>query len=595
MRTAVLTWLTFVFAVYCSLDSSNSHDSYLMSNAMFSLETEELLKAMAATSSHKIAMLNVHETEAKSAVLANATHAVNATERHAVNATELHASNETTAASSKSPSAKIAATTAAVEWTPLMRYILSQNEVASYPSGMQDKYPFWRKTLRYDGEKRFSLRKTETPPNILLFNIESLRAKEVGVLGGRAKKAQYNQTVTPFLDTLSRSGVLFRQHYSPCTQTSRSLMTTLFGVMPMLSKDNAVKMFPRTKLRLRSLPQLLTAHRDYRNVFWSAVDITWDGWNSFLTHHGFNELFDQHAVLKLLSPESRARIKPSDTFGWGRHDWISLEALEGFLEQEQQASSKRPLFMDIYTISTHDPWKLPDGFSPSTNYSAFLTEHNEKFVHSVNYVDQQLERFFARARRKGLLNNTIVLIEGDHGNGFMEHNNPSVVASEVFEEMSHIPFLLVADDLLDAADRGRVVDDTTSQMDLLATVADMLDIRNFTQHSMGQSLMRRPAAGDPELRPALLENPFAGTTKGLKFGDLKLSRRGSGRFDVYNLTIDPDERAPVESGQLNGDTGKPLGSVSPVTAAALQFVDRAIGLAQFMYDSNGFMPPDTAA
>ncbi|GLE09244.1 hypothetical protein PINS_up020847 [Pythium insidiosum] len=113
---------------------------------------------------------------------------------------------------------------------PLSHLIPTATEAAASFKLRPRKYPFWRKTLGFKGAKRFDFLPTadskdaknanktrsSTPPNILLINVESFRSREVGVIGGRHLKAKYNQTVTPFLDELSRSGVVFREHYTRC-------------------------------------------------------------------------------------------------------------------------------------------------------------------------------------------------------------------------------------------------------------------------------------------------------------------------------------------------------------------------------------------
>ncbi|KAJ0390476.1 hypothetical protein P43SY_011621 [Pythium insidiosum] len=397
--------------------------------------------------------------------------------------------------------------------------------------------------------------------------MESFRSLDVGVIGARAKKAATNQTVTPFFDKLSETGVLFRQHYTPCVQTSRTLVTSLFGTMPSLTEWSALATSDESKLRMHGLPQILKEKLQYESVFWSAVNLRWENWSLFLAAHGFDKLLDENKVLDYLPESRRSALTEDDSFSWGRHDKISLEALEHFLEQRQGGSNgdRQPLFLDVYTISSHDPWVLPQSFSPSTNYSTFITEDNEKYLHALNYVDQSIEQLVTNLRRKGLLRNTVLLLEGDHGYGRMEHDDPTVVASYVYDEGSHIPMLLVADDLLPAHQKGMVVDDLTSQTDLQATITDMLGLRDFMQHGMGQSMMRRSGSNAvveqassgawnasanssvdavtnassranahtstrPTMAPrsVLLENPFYGTTKGLRVGHLKYALYGSG-------------------------------------------------------------------
>ncbi|KAJ0392069.1 hypothetical protein P43SY_011396 [Pythium insidiosum] len=563
VRTFLVGLMVYVAALHSSIAlDGNGNDIYLMSNAMYSLQMEEYLRS---------------PTKAHAALITNQKNGENAGDLTGNGASKFD----------------------------FLSTMIGDLEVHEPPA--EAKYPFWRKTLGFKGPKRFEFLPTaddkhahasnktrpSTPPNILLINVESFRSREVGVIGGRHKKAKYNQTVTPFLDELSRSGVLFREHYTPCIQTSRSLLSTLFGILPSWTGESAVSKHRKRKYHLRSIMQILKEQRGYENVFWSAVDLGWEDWRGFLRDHGFDDLYDDKSIVSMLTPEVRKSMRKDEKFSWGIHDRISLSALVNYLEKRQSKQTEgeklAPLFMDIYTISSHDPWHVPGNYEPSSNFSVFLTEHNKRYVNALNYADQQLEKLFANLRSRGLLNNTIVLIEGDHGHGFMEHNNPSVTTSKIYDEMLHIPLMLVADDLLDESSRGVVVDETTSALDLLSTFADMLGIENFMQHGMGQSLMRRRHAPGEAVpiemdRPVFLENPYEAGTQGMRRADLKYAIFGSGHYVVYNMTADPWEERPVEEGKSKDVVA------DSATGRALGLVERVIANAQELFQQNVFKP-----
>ncbi|KAJ0389688.1 hypothetical protein ATCC90586_010317 [Pythium insidiosum] len=81
----------------------------------------------------------------------------------------------------------------------------------------------------------------------------------------------------------------------------------------------------------------------------------------------------------------------------------------------------------------------------------------------------------------------------------------------------------------------------------------------------------------------MLENPFYGTTKGLRVGHLKYALYGSGSYEVFNLTADPMEKHPIEKGRM--DKVK-----NPETASELKFLDQAIATIQSLYERNAFVP-----
>ncbi|TMW54950.1 hypothetical protein Poli38472_014721 [Pythium oligandrum] len=563
-RTVFLALMVFVSALHSTIAlDGDGNDIYLLSNAMFSLEMESFLRPPTRSNA---AGLTFHPD---------------------VQTIQQHGD---------------ANSTMAPQLSPFLERTLGLNERLEFAEGgnLTGAYPLWRKTLGYTGEKRFDIRlkremvsenSTETvvvPPTVILLNLESFRSREIGVIGGRIIKEEYNQTVTPFFDKLSRDGVLFREHYTPAVQTSRTLIASLFGSLPSLTDDSAVATFAETKLRLHGLTHILKQAYNYASAFWSAVNLTWEDWEGFLRAQGFDDLYDEDTILPFLSEKKRNDLTDDDRFSWGRHDDISFRALSRFLSKRNQQATvdpenTPPLFLDVYTVSSHDPWDLPSTFQPNTNYSMFITEDNEKYLNALNYVDQALERFITYLRTKGLMKNTILLLQGDHGYGRMEHgDNPTIVASRVYDEGTHVPLLVLADDLMPEEDKGRVIDDTTSQVDLLATITDMLEIKGFMQHGVGQSMMRQPIS-DAE-RAVVLENPFYGVTKGLKVGDRKYVRYGSGRYEVFNLKVDPEELFPVETGKATS------GFHHNETKSAMHYLDQMLQLTQFMYETNGFVP-----
>ncbi|GAB9464949.1 Sulfatase-like protein [Globisporangium polare] len=479
-----------------------------------------------------------------------------------------------------------------------IRQAVGPNENFQVENSTLANFPYWRKTVAFSGEKRFDIvppSNTTAPgafnPDILFINLESWRANYVGCIGGAPLKAQFNQTPTPFFDEISKSGVLFRNHYTPSLQTSRTLMTTLYGIMPFFSDGSAVRDIKATKLRLRGIQNLLKDLRGYVTGFWSAVSFTWEDWAGFFKTHGFDLRVDQDGIMEYLTEEQKAGYGDDYRFSWGRHDPVSFDALENFLEthKAKQGADRKPLFLDIYTITSHDPWAVPADFVPD-NITALFTKHNTKYLTAMNMADRALGKFIGNLRTKGLMKNTILIIEGDHGYGRMEHNgNMDIVSSHVYEEASHIPLMIVADDFIPEHEKGTTVDDITSQTDILATIADMVRLENFLQHGIGHSLLRKEKE-----RAVVLENPFTRGTKGVRVGELKYAFYGSGEYEIFNITSDPGEHAPIEKGKTawikSSGSSESKWVKDDARRTLLEFAETIVDTSTFMYKNNGFMP-----
>ncbi|KAL4146632.1 hypothetical protein PRNP1_012496 [Phytophthora ramorum] len=544
-------------------------------------------------------------------------------------------------------------------------------------------------------------------PNIIVINMESWRHLDVGVLGGAPKKEATGKSATPHFDELAKTGVLYSKHYTQCVQTTRTLLTTLFGMLPSCTETTALKQYS-TSLNVRGLPHFLK-QRGYFNLFWSAVDLTWEYWDKFLLKNGFDKLVDDRKIRKMLHESRNYKNTPDDHFSWGMHDHLSFEMLLYAIESSHNASTnsidasaqanassvetsangdmlktatnateaentlmvpeapakgrhyhathssksaeststlatknstttsnapatkpplpgweglQTPYFIDMYSITSHNPWALPDFFD-APDLSGLYTRYNKKYLDSMYFSDEMLGDFIAALRTKGLMKNTIVIIEGDHGYGRLEHdNNPSIADSGVWDEASRVPFLLLADDFLREEDRGTVVTQLSMQSDLMATIADILGVTPedpLYQHGYGHSMKRRRAQPEaqkeaqelaaqtvkdkdaelkdseaealaaearesPQERRVVMCNPFNGMSKGVRTEELKYIFHPDGSYNVFEPVIDPAEKKPLR-------TGFDIEEMDDATRDVFEYVTKAVDLNQFLFEANRFMTP----
>ena len=110
-------------------------------------------------------------------------------------------------------------------------------------------------------------------------------------------------------------------------------------------------------------------------------------------------------------------------------------------------------------------------------------------------LDADLGRFLGGLRSAGMLDNTWVVITGDHGEHFGEHNQFGH-GSSLYNELTHVPLILIpplgsGESGRDPARalRGRRIEVPVSLRDLPATVAELID-PNSDHPFPGRSLAR---------------------------------------------------------------------------------------------------------
>ncbi|KAG6615706.1 sulfatase-like protein [Phytophthora cinnamomi] len=101
----------------------------------------------------------------------------------------------------------------------------------------------------------------------------------------------------------------------------------------------------------------------------------------------------------------------------------------------------------------------------------------------------QLGKFMDRMEAEGVLNDTIVVIFGDHGRGPEVYNSDHRDVS-----VTRVPTTIVAEGRLGAY-AGLMVDDVAEHYDLLNTLADITGVPEggFVQDGVGRSLKRKAA------------------------------------------------------------------------------------------------------
>ncbi|ETL93329.1 hypothetical protein L917_08495, partial [Phytophthora nicotianae] len=382
----------------------------------------------------------------------------------------------------------------------------------------------YRRTTGFQGGLAFDVDvSNDNPPNVLVIGVESFRFQDSRYLVGEEDPSNLfkgtNLTITPNFDKWAKRGVALRNIWSS-NPTSRSLESLLFAQVPYDSATKTGITGGRKDTKLAGLPQLFDA-KGYDTFFTTGSSITLDKWNVFLPTHGYKEVWDAKAMLTL--GEKHLKIKRHQWFGpehyafnWGVHDDLSFRLLGDLLRERTRRQKRRvakgepkkPLFLTHYTISSHGPFKArPTWYAKSAkpDFSA-LYEGHERAANIQNYLemryftDMELGKFMDRMEKEGILNDTIVVIMGDHGQA------PEAEIMNTHEEsVTRVAGAIIAEGRLGKY-VGSVIDDAAEQYDILNTLADITGLPEggFNQTGVGRSLKRKAKYGE---RPVYSNDP----------------------------------------------------------------------------------------
>lgn len=200
----------------------------------------------------------------------------------------------------------------------------------------------------------------------------------------------------------------------------------------------------------------------------------------------------------------------------------------------------------------------PDPTDP--NFQAIEKEalnlYHDSYDSCIAYLDQQVGLLLDEIERRGLLENTLVIVTSDHGEQLGEHGMISHGASVHCEE-AHVPLLVIPPS---RSSSPRIIHNPVSLRDIPATIAEWVDLgpRNpFPGRSLTQFLSDDPEQ-PPETSPVLCElqhniafpeseklPPSRGPVSSLVSRDRVYIRRDDGHEELYDRLFDPLETVNI--------------------------------------------------
>ena len=352
---------------------------------------------------------------------------------------------------------------------------------------VSEDYPLVRKREEQRGR---TLRK---PPNVILFFIEGLDRRFLGrsvrpdqtrrshastdsdvtelYRDGLDRLLPANQPgavrLTPFLDRLAADSVYFQNFFSPGDKTHHGIFSTLCSFFSGYGRSPIKSRYTYEYLCLPSV--LERAGYETEMVLGYNRDYHQDHTALFLGRNGVKRFLDESRF-----PADAERL------GLG----ISDGALFDFMGDRIRTlrAGTHPYFLTTLTLNTHHPYDVPLRH-PDV---AALRSDSDPYVPTLRYVDAELERLFTGLGREGLLENTVVLILGDHG----RHERVGRGAAEQFVGHHTIPLFLWVDPSLreELGYRPRVVTTVGSQVDIAPTVLGLAGLAPKQAAFVGRDL-----------------------------------------------------------------------------------------------------------
>ncbi len=221
-------------------------------------------------------------------------------------------------------------------------------------------------------------------PNVLLLVLEGFTSKGIGAFG-----ADFD--VTPNLSKLAKEGIRFTNFYANGHRSNRGI-PSIYSSYPGLPQTSII-LFPD---KVEKLPHVMGEFKEegYKTAFYYGGEIDFANMRSY---------FLQAKTDKIVSKLDFS-FKDNNS-KWGVHDHIVFNRMLEDLNKE-----KEPFFYSIFTLSSHEPFDIPDDVRITSE-----EDNNHKFMNAMYYTDRSLAHFISEAKKQSWWENTLVIITADHG------------------------------------------------------------------------------------------------------------------------------------------------------------------------------------
>ncbi|MCK9463444.1 MAG: LTA synthase family protein [Proteobacteria bacterium] len=357
-------------------------------------------------------------------------------------------------------------------------------------------------------------------PNVVVIVFESLnwKSSDVYVEGRNA---------TPFLAEIASKSLVVDTQYTVVPHTSKAIVSILCGLTP----------YPGSK-RIESTPGILPkkcmAHvlrgQGYKTAFFQpATDF--EERSQLVKNMGF-ETFRGLADFKTAGFEK--------TSYFGREDKIMLAPSLEWVDKVKG----EPFFLTLLTLASHHNYVTPQSF-PRADYPEEDPDQRN-YLNAIRYIDDFVRGVFEGFEKRGLLDDTVFLIVGDHGEAFAEHGRRQHDLI-MWEEGLRSAALIHGPRFLPPPGR---VEGVRSHLDLVPTVADLLGLEAKEGSFEGQSLLA-PVPDDRKLFHACW---FNNQCAAVREGPIKtIYHYESQPMEVYNDAVDELERDDLAGKDLYGE------------------------------------------
>ena len=340
---------------------------------------------------------------------------------------------------------------------------------------------------------------------VLLITLDTTRADRLGCYG-------YAKALTPHLDGLAGRGVQFINAYAHVPLTLPSCCSILTGTLPLFHqvRNNG---FYYLNDQIPTLAEAFLNAGYETSAF--VASFTLD--SRFGLDRGFDvydDNFDKEEILKNF-----------------RSERIAGEVYDSFIPWLSE-NYKQKFFAWLHFFDPHLPYDPPPPFKEKFS--------DRKYDGEIAYMDSVIGMVLDELKEKGILDKTLIIVVGDHGEALGEHQEIDH-GLFLYEATMRVPLIFVHEKKLP---RGAAVSAKVRLIDVMPTILELVNL-SVPRTVQGVSLLPWITGRKKEDLPVYLETFYPrenfGWSEliGLIDGPWKFIQ--APRPELYDLRNDPYE------------------------------------------------------
>ena len=307
------------------------------------------------------------------------------------------------------------------------------------------------------------------PKNKITFNGKLNKKPNIIFLVGEAVRYDMmTAEIMPNTYNLAKKSLVFKNHYSGGNCTRFGIFSLFYGLYGSYWFN--VLGERRSPVMMDVLQEL-----DYRFKIYAAVKLSFPEFNkTCFVNVPREDIYDE--------PKAKDKV--------GR----DIEIADKFRKFLSERDAKKPYFAFLFFDASHGNYSYPkemEKFKPAAHSFNYLTFNKKKvlpvfnkFKNSIHFFDSLVGDIVEDIKKRGELENTIIVVTGDHGEPFFEkgyHGHNQAYS----EEEIKVSMVVRA-----PGKKHKVYSNFTSHLDLPATILNLLNVKNpVKDYSNGANML----------------------------------------------------------------------------------------------------------